>query len=68
MTRPNESPASAEAAALRLRQRQIGRQLRLYYERALREPLSGDMLDALIDTDAREATIDPNGSPSAPER
>jgi hypothetical protein len=37
----------AETAALRVRQRQIGRELRLYYQRLLRDPLPTDMIDAL---------------------
>ncbi|MGH6889169.1 MAG: hypothetical protein ACREHF_08245 [Rhizomicrobium sp.] len=65
MTADTKSPAAAEKAALRLRQRRIGRELRLFYERVLREPLPADMLDALIEADARGQTIDPGSASSA---
>lgn len=65
MNQRSESSALAETAALRLRQRQIGRELRLLYEKLLREPLPDDMLDALIERDAREPAINTERAPSA---
>lgn len=41
------------ATLIRLRQRQLGRGLRLLYEQVLREPVPPDMIDAL-DTAAGE--------------
>lgn len=35
------------ATSVRLRQRQLGRGLRLLYEQVLREPVPSDMIDAL---------------------
>jgi hypothetical protein len=68
MTVHNESPMPAETAALRLRQRQIGRELRLFYERLLREPLPADMIDALLEADSRERTNQAGPVPPRPRR
>lgn len=68
MTKPADPPAAAATAKLRLRQRQIGRELRLYYERDMREPLPADMLDALLEADSRRRTSAPDREPPASRR
>lgn len=70
MTIHDESPAPAAKAALhlRLRQRQIGRELRLYYERAFREPLPADMIDVLLEADGRERTRETGPASSSTHR
>lgn len=49
----NDSSARTEAMGARRRQQQIGRELRLFYERLLREPLPQDMINTLREADQR---------------
>ncbi|HEY3777502.1 MAG TPA: hypothetical protein VGL35_05550 [Rhizomicrobium sp.] len=57
-----ETSTRAETAALRLRQRQIGRELRLLYERLLRDPLPEDMIDALHEAKERRPETAPGNA------
>lgn len=47
MSTPKDSSAAAETAALRIRQRQIGRELRIFFERHTLDLLPEDMVEAV---------------------